>query len=62
MAKSRKSFPLRISQELYEQVRAWAERDMRSVNAQIEYLLAQAISRRLRRPQDEGEDDISVES
>ena len=61
MAKSRKSFPLRISQELYEEVRAWAERDMRSVNAQIEYLLRQALARRNRRPRDDDEDDLSVE-
>jgi len=42
----RKSFPLRISKDLYEQLRRWAESEMRSVNAQIEYLLRDAVRRR----------------
>ncbi len=48
MAKSpnRKSFPLRISQELYDELRRWADEDMRSVNAQIEFLLRDATKKR----------------
>ena len=42
----RKSFPLRISKNLYEEIRRWADADMRSVNAQIEYLLREAVRRR----------------
>ena len=46
MASSRKSFPLRISKEVYDEVKTWAEQEMRSVNGQIEFLLKQAIVNR----------------
>ncbi len=42
----RKAFPLRLSPELYEEIRRWAEADLRSVNGQIEFLLRQAVARR----------------
>ncbi len=42
----RKSFPLRISPELYDELRRWAEQDFRSVNGQIEFLLQDAVRRR----------------
>lgn len=42
----RKHFLLRVSPDLWEEVRAWASNDMRSVNAQIEYLLREAVKRR----------------
>ncbi|GGM59127.1 hypothetical protein GCM10008956_38280 [Deinococcus arenae] len=38
----RKNFPLRISPELYAALERWAADDLRSVNAQIEYLLTRA--------------------
>jgi hypothetical protein len=41
----RKSFLLRISPELYESLERWAAGELRSVNAQIEYLLADAVRR-----------------
>jgi len=41
----RKSFLLRISPELYESLERWAADELRSVNAQIEYLLADAVRR-----------------
>jgi hypothetical protein len=44
----RKSFPLRISPELYAELRRWAEADFRSVNGQIEYLLRRAVRQRKR--------------
>jgi hypothetical protein len=44
MAK-RKSFLLRISPELYETLEHWAADELRSVNAQIEYLLVDATRR-----------------
>jgi hypothetical protein len=43
---SRKSFLLRISPELYRELEAWAQQELRSVNGQIEYLLHQAVRRR----------------
>ena len=42
----RKSFPLRIEPELYRQLELWAQRELRSVNGQIEYLLKQAVDKR----------------
>ena len=42
----RKSFPLRINPKLYEELEAWAQQEMRSVNEQIEFLLKQAVDRR----------------
>ena len=44
MAK-RKSFLLRISPELYETLERWAADELRSTNAQIEYLLVDAARR-----------------
>ena len=48
---SRKAFLLRIDQKLYDDLEAWAQQEMRSVNGQIEYLLKQAVSKRLSGPQ-----------
>jgi hypothetical protein len=42
----RKAFPLRLSQDLYEELQRWAADELRSVNGQIEYLLRQAVATR----------------
>jgi len=42
---TRKSFLLRISPELYERLERWAADELRSANAQIEYLLTDAVRR-----------------
>jgi hypothetical protein len=39
----RKNYPLRLDPETYESLRRWAEDELRSVNAQIEFLLARAL-------------------
>lgn len=39
----RKNYPLRLDPEVYEALRVWAEDELRSVNAQIEFLLTRAI-------------------
>lgn len=44
----RKAFALRISPELYEELRRWAEAEFRSVNGQVEFLLQDAVTRRNR--------------
>ena len=44
MAK-RKSFLLRLDPKLYEALERWAADELRSVNAQIEFLLRQAVRR-----------------
>ena len=42
MAK-RKQYPLRIDAELWEALERWAADDLRSVNAQIEFLLRRSL-------------------
>jgi hypothetical protein len=42
----RKSFLLRIDAELWAELEAWAQDDLRSVNGQVEYLLRQAVQKR----------------
>lgn len=49
----RKHYPLRLNPDLYVTLERWAADDLRSVNAQIEYLLTQAARQagRLKAPQ-----------
>jgi hypothetical protein len=42
----KKQIPLRLSNELYKELAAWAEDDFRSVNGQIEYLLTECVRKR----------------
>jgi hypothetical protein len=42
----RKAFLLRLSPELFEELRAWAAQDLRSLNGHVEFLLREAIRRR----------------
>lgn len=42
----RKAFVLRMSPELWDEVQRMAGEELRSVNAQIEYLLREALRRR----------------
>jgi hypothetical protein len=42
----RKPFLLRINPELWAELEAWAKDEFRSVNAQIEYVLREAVNRR----------------
>lgn len=46
MAEPRKSFLLRISPELWNELEGWAQEEFRSVNGQIEFLLQQAVRER----------------
>ncbi|MCC6783819.1 MAG: Arc family DNA-binding protein [Planctomycetes bacterium] len=46
MANDKKGFLLRIPEELLEQLRGWAEQEMRSVNGQIEWILREALRAR----------------
>lgn len=43
---AKKSFLLRLSQEMWEELERWAADDFRSVNGQIESILHEAIGRR----------------
>ena len=42
----RKSFLLRINQQVLDDVRKWADDDLRSLNGQIEFLLRKALRER----------------
>ncbi len=46
----KKAFPLRIDPELWVEVERLAAQELRSVNAQVEYLLREALARRGRLP------------
>lgn len=42
----RKSYLVRLPEELLEELNRWARDDLRSLNAQIEYLLREAMRKR----------------
>ena len=44
--KAKKQVLLRLSPSLWDDIAAWAEDDFRSINAQIEFLLTEAVRRR----------------
>jgi len=50
MAGSKKSFPLRIEPNLFDALERWSQDELRSVNAQIEYLLREALKKAGRLP------------
>ena len=43
MPAEKKAYPLRISPAVLEAMQRWADDDLRSVNAQIEYVLREAL-------------------
>lgn len=49
MADEKKGFLLRLPPPLFDELRRWAEQDMRSINGQIEWLLREALRQRLGR-------------
>ena len=57
---AKKAFPLRINARVLEAVQHWADDDLRSLNAQIEYVLREALRKNNRLPAartDEDTDD-----
>ena len=44
----RKPFLLRLSPDLMDELRRWANQDLRSLNSHIEFLLRDAVARRRR--------------
>ena len=44
--KAKKQVLLRLSPSVWEEIAAWAEDDFRSINGQIEYLLAECVKKR----------------
>jgi hypothetical protein len=43
MASEKKAYPLRISADVLDAVQRWADDELRSVNAQIEYVMRDAL-------------------
>lgn len=44
--KAKKQVLLRLAPSLWDEIAAWAEADFRSINAQIEFLLTEAVRNR----------------
>ena len=59
MAK-KKAFPLRINEDTWEALRRWSEDELRSVNAQMEYLLRDALRKAGRLPLSNKSEDKSI--
>ena len=51
MSDAKKAYPLRINAEILAAVQRWADDELRSLNAQIEYVLRAALRRAGRLPQ-----------
>jgi len=47
----KKAIPLRIGEDIWQALRRWSDDELRSVNAQIEYLLRDALRKSGRLPQ-----------
>jgi len=50
----RKAFPLRIDPAVHEALQRWADDELRSLNAQIEFVLRRALLDARRLPQEKG--------
>jgi hypothetical protein len=46
----KKAYPLRISSDVLDALQLWAQDELRSLNAQIEYVLRDALRREGRLP------------
>jgi hypothetical protein len=55
----KKAYPLRISADVLDAVQRWANDELRSVNAQIEYVLREALrkSRRIKAADESASDE-----
>ena len=55
----KKAYPLRINADVLAAAQRWADDELRSLNAQIEYLLRDALRKagRLKSPGSPGDDD-----
>jgi hypothetical protein len=58
---TKKSYPLRINEQVIAAMQRWADDDLRSLNAQIEYVLREALrkSGRMKGGTEEKEDKES---
>lgn len=56
----KKSFPLRIDPVLWSEIERLAAQELRSANAQVEYLLRQALQQRGRKIPESGSSEDSA--
>ncbi len=56
---NKKAFALRVDERILAAVRRWADDELRSVNAQIEYLLREALRKAGRLAKDDSEPPFS---
>ena len=54
----RKAFLLRLDPAVWGELERLAQRELRSVNAQIEFMLREGLARRGHRPRDPGDDPL----
>lgn len=56
---AKKSFPLRLNEDMLDALKRWSEDEFRSVNGQVEYLIRDALRKagRLPKPRKEGKGD-----
>lgn len=47
---AKKAYPLRINEDILKAVQQWSDDELRSVNAQIEYVLREALRKAGRIP------------
>ncbi|MFY8207338.1 MAG: Arc family DNA binding domain-containing protein [Arenimonas sp.] len=59
---AKKAFPLRINARVLEAVQHWADDDLRSLNAQIEYVLREALRKANRLPAAKSDEEPGHES
>ena len=55
MAEERKAFLLRLPPSLLKDLERWAADDLRSINAQIEFLLREQVRKRKRESDPDGD-------
>ncbi|KGE51417.1 Arc family DNA binding domain-containing protein [Xanthomonas axonopodis pv. vasculorum] len=55
----KKAYPLRINADVLAAVQRWADDELRSLNAQIEYVLRDALRKARRVPKPQGEKEKS---
>ncbi len=53
----KKAYPLRINARVLQGMQRWADDELRSLNAQIEYVLRDALRRAGRLPKPGGDED-----
>ena len=60
---ARKSFALRIDAKTYDAMQRWAKDDLRSLNAQIEFVLRESLRKagRLKPPEKDAGEGDSIE-